>query len=217
MMYALMSTGYPVDYVNRILEVRGEQQDGLVLSEEEQQYIMSRIDDYNREIRNAAAPHAPSVRVVDIGQYLNDALTGDTPIVVDDHVLSRKWIRGSAFCFDGVHPGYTGHALLANFILEQINQDMNINAPLHDLSEIIATDPYVDQDGDGWAPGPSYEASGITELLFLFKDPDDSDPGTGVTLPPDVWDIISDILLSEILDIPKIRAEAERLGVKVRQ
>jgi hypothetical protein len=217
MMYGLMSSGYPVGYVNKILEVKGQQQDGLVVSEEEQQYIMSRIDDFNQAIKNAAATHFPSGSLVDIGQYLNDALTGDTTIVVDGHVLSRKWIRGNAFCFDGVHPGYTGQALLANFILKQMNQDMGINAPLYDLSEILADDPYVDQDGDGWAPGPSYEASGITELLFLFKDPDDNDPGTEVRLPPDFWDLISDILLGEILDIPKILSEAERLGLKPPQ
>ena len=87
--------------------------------------------------------------------------------------------------------------------------------PVH--FEILADDPYVDQDGDGWAPGPSYEASGITELLFLFKDPDDNDPGTEVRLPPAFWDLISDILLGEILDIPKILSEAERLGLKPPQ
>ncbi len=217
MMYALMSSGYPVGYVNRILEVQGQQQDGLVLSEAEQQYIMSRIDAYNQAIKDTVASSLPAVHLVDIGQFLNDALTGEIPIVVDGHVLSRKWIRGSAFSFDGVHPGYTGQALLANFILEQMNQTMGINAPLYELSDLLASDPYVDRDGDGWAPGPSYEASGITELLFLFKDPDDGDPAMQVTLPPDVWDLISTVLLREILDLPKIRDEAKRLGVELPQ
>lgn len=217
MMYALMSSGYPVGYVNRILEVQGQQQDGLVLSEAEQQYIMSRIDAYNQVIKDTVASSLPTVHLVDIGQFLNDALTGEIPIVVDGHVLSRKWIRGSAFSLDGVHPGYTGQALLANFILEQMNQTMGINAPLYELSDLLASDPYVDQDRDGWAPGPSYEASGITELLFLFKDPDDGDPAMQVTLPPDVWDLISTVLLREILNLPKIRDEAKRLGVELPQ
>ena len=49
-MYALLGTGYSVDYVNQVLEVDGHQRDGLVLSEEEQCFIMSRIDRYNNAI-----------------------------------------------------------------------------------------------------------------------------------------------------------------------
>ena len=40
-------------------------------------------------------------------------------------------IRGGGFSMDGVHPGYTGHALIANFILEGINEGSGHAAPLH--------------------------------------------------------------------------------------
>jgi len=50
-------------------------------------------------------------------------------------------------------------------------------------------------------------------LLFLFKDPSDEDPTLGVDLPPDVWELISDALLREILGISRLRKEAERLGI----
>ncbi|MCX5883607.1 MAG: hypothetical protein NTU74_17975, partial [Deltaproteobacteria bacterium] len=46
-MDALLQSGYSVDYVNTILEKEGVQQDGLILSESEQQLIMSRIDSFN--------------------------------------------------------------------------------------------------------------------------------------------------------------------------
>jgi hypothetical protein len=119
--------------------------------------------------------------------------------------------------FDGVHPGYTGQAFIANFALARINEALGLQAPLHDLSPILAADPYVDRDGDGWAPGPGYQASGQTELLFLFKDPHDADPGVQVELPPDVWDLISQILLRELLGLPSVRQAAERLGLSVIQ
>lgn len=212
MMYALLSTGYSVEYVNEALEIDGQQRDDLVLSEAEQRYIMARIDDFNAAIKSAAAAHGPHVHLVDIGQYMNDALTGKTTVVVGDHVLSRKWVRGSSFTLDGVHPGYIGQALVANFVLARLNEVLGVQAPLYDLSQILPSDPYVDADGDGWAPGPGYQASGLTELLFLFKDPDDADPTVQVQLPPDVWDQISEIFLQELLGIPTLRAKAERLG-----
>jgi len=212
-MYALLHSGYPVEDVNQVLEIGGEQRDELVLSEEEQQFIMSRIDGFNAAIKALAAARGPHVHLIDIGRYLNDALTGKTVISIGDRVLSRKWVRGSSFTLDGVHPGYTGQALIANVVLEHLNAILGGEAPLHVLSDVLARDPYVDRDGDGWAPGPAYEAFGLTELLFLFKDPDDGDPTVQPELPPDVWDRISDVLLREILGIPLIRMEAGRLGI----
>ena len=198
-MYALLDTGYSVDYVNEVLEIDGQQRDGLVLSEEEQAYIRSRIDGFNSTIRGAAAAYGSGASVVEIGDYLNDGLTGQTPVVIGDTALSRKWIRGSSFSFDGVHPNYTAQALIANFVLEKLNAALGLNAPLQDLEAILGTDPYIDRDGDGWASGPSYSASGITELLFLFKDPDDSSAEVQPVLPEDVWRLISNAILKEFL------------------
>ncbi len=96
---------------------------------------------------------------------------------------------------DGVHPGYTGQAIIANYILKQMNETIGLAAPLYDLSELIQHDPYIDNDGDGWVPGPQYQANGFTELLFLFKDPNDSDPKVQPDLPSDVWSLVSDIIL----------------------
>jgi hypothetical protein len=213
MMYALLSTGHSVSEVNRALEIDGQQRDGLVLSEEEQQFIMSRIDGYNAVIKFAAAVFGPNVHLSDIGQFINDTFTGEIVFVINDRTLSRKWVRGSGFSLDGVHPGYLGQALVANYILEDINAALGISAPLYDPSPIMATDPYFDGDEDGWAPGPAYEGSGITKLLFLFKDPDDSNPSVQAEMPPNVWDLISEVLLGEVLNIRAIRQEAQRLGI----
>lgn len=199
MMYALLASGYSVDYVNQALEVDGQQRDGLVLSEAEQAYIRARIDGFNSAIRNAAAAYGAGATVVEIGDYLNAGLTGQTPIEIGGKILSRKWIRGASFTFDGVHPNYTAQALVANFVLEALNAALGLGAPLHDLEAILATDPYIDRDGDGWAPGPGYSAAGIPELLFLFKDPDDTSASVQPVLPDDVWVLISNAILREFL------------------
>ncbi len=214
MMYALLDSGYPVWFVNGVLEEGGRQNDGLVLSEAEAATIMARIDGFNDALRTLAATAGPNVHLVDVGPYLSDVLTGKIPLAIGGHEISRKWIRGSAFGFDGVHPGYTGQALVANFLLERINAELGLDAPLASLDQVITTDPYVDRDGDGWAAGPDYQHPGITDLLFLYKDPDDSDATVQVNLPDDVWVQIKDALLGDLLGRePRLRPEAERLGL----
>ncbi len=199
LMYALLDSGYSVEYVNEVLEIAGQQRDGLVLSEAEQASIRARIDGFNATIRAAAATYGSGAHVVEIGDYLNDRLTGKTPVVIGDKVLSRKWVRGNSFSLDGVHPNYTAQALIANFVLETLNAVLGLTAPLYDLEAILGTDPYIDWDGDGFAPGPGYTASGIAELLFLFKDPDDTSAEIQPVLPDDVWRLISNAILREFL------------------
>lgn len=198
-MYVLLDQGYSVAYVNQILEVDGQQRDGLVLSEEEQQYIISRIDSFNLAIKEAALSRGTHVHLIDIGQYLNEALTGETTITVNDKIFNRRWGRGNSFTTDGVHPGYTAQALIANFIVEQLNNVLQLGAPLCVIPDVLEQDPYIDWDGDGWIAGPDYLAFGLTELLFLLKDPDDSDPTVEPILPHDIWNRISKVLLREFL------------------
>jgi hypothetical protein len=123
-------------------------------------------------------------------------------------------MRGSSFSFDGVHPSYIGQALIANYLVNDINQTLNINAPLASLDAVAATDPYVDKDNDGFAPGPNYTAAGMTELLFLFKDPDDSTSDITVTLPANTWQLIAKALLKEIISkATALEVEAKRRGL----
>ena len=213
MMYVMLGAGHSIEEVNRILEQDGVQQDGLVLSEQEQRTIMARIDAYNASIHEVAAQYAPKTTLIDVGSFLNAVLTGKLPVEIGGRAFSRKWCRGGGFSLDGVHPGYAGQALIANLILEKLNGEMAIQAPLYDLEAVAQTDPYIDRDGDGWVPGPDYQSMGITSLLFMFRDPDDTDPAMQPALPVDVWDKISDTLLEEILHVPTIRQEAVRRGM----
>jgi lysophospholipase L1-like esterase len=213
-MLSLMATGASVTEVNAVLETNGQQRDGLVLSEAEQAFIRTRIDAFNAVIHASAAAHGPNVHVVDIGTRLNQALTGESPVVIGGRTFSRKWQRGGAFSLDGVHPAYTGQALIANMLLHEINGLFGYGAPLYDLAQVAAADPYIDQDGDGFARGVDYTAQGFTELLLLLRDPDDADPGLQAVIPADIWDRINAVLLKGALANPVIAAEARRLGIR---
>jgi hypothetical protein len=213
-MYALLATGYSSSYVNSILEQSGVQQDGLVLSETEQQTIMSRIDEFNAAIRSLAANHGSKFHVIDIGEHINDAFLGNVPVHVNGRTLNRKWVRGGGFTFDGVHPDPTGQSFIANYVLEKIGTELGIAAPFYDLSTVATKDPYWDVDADGWASGPPWDAAGITALLHLFRDADDRSPSVGVTLPADVWHRISQVLLGELVKTPAMAAQAAKMGLR---
>lgn len=215
LMYMLLHSGYSVEYVNGVLETAGVQRDGLVLSYSEQLYIASRIDAFNAIIAQKATTSGKHVHFIDTGTILNDALNGKSAISVGGRTISRKWTRGGAFTLDGVHPGYSGQAFIANAVLTEINARFGLAAPLHDLDAISQSDPYWDQDGDGWAPGPNNTFTGLASMLALLTDADDTDPGVRAVLPADVWEQMSEAMLKDLLGIPALRAEALRQGFPI--
>jgi hypothetical protein len=209
-LYALLMDG-ETQVVDQIL--LGE--DDLVLStsgSKEYKAIKSRIRAFNRCVKSL-----PGVHVISTGEKLN--LLFKKGLDVDGITLARNWGRGGAFSMDGVHPGHTVHAHIANLVLDRMNTEWGESAALYDLPSILKKDPYVDHDGDGWVKGPSIEGYGRTRILYLFKDTD-GDKGTdplGQAVidgmrSEDIWNLISDALLEEIVDIPAIQAEAVRLG-----
>jgi len=220
-MYALLKSGAPDSDIDEILN-----DSSLVLSDDspgsEVDMIKDRIDYFNDIIDDAEGSH---VHIVDIGAELNDMITNGKWIedavnpytgVPTDMWLYRNWGRGNGFSFDGVHLGYTVHGIIANEILGKMNSEFSLNARKYDLAEMLETDPYVDWDGDGWVRGPDYKASGRTKILFLFKDCQEGNYGDAVIdsmSDQELWDIISDALLEEVVSIPLLKLQAERMGL----
>ena len=77
---------------------------------------------------------AGKVHLIDIGPWLTDMLTGGESFETGGRSFTGKWGRGGWFTLDGVHPGYTGHALIANKIIENLNEALGLHAP-HDDHE----------------------------------------------------------------------------------
>lgn len=212
-MYALEKSGDLEMRLSAILEK------GLILSAGEQKLVRKRINRFNGMLRAQFKGEA-GVTIVDAGEALNEMIGGGLNIGGNSLSFTRSWGYGNAFSLDGVHVGHTVHALIANLALEAMGVG---SAPdyYYDLGDILEKDPYVDRDGDGWVRGPREAASGRTAILYLFKDADKdtgkNDRAVIDNLSPDaVWDRISDALIEEIVRIPKIRSEAQRLGIGVR-
>jgi hypothetical protein len=210
-MYALQMSG-ETQSLSQILQ----QEHDLVLSltdSQEYKAIRSRIDAFN-----VVAISQPGVHIINTGNQLNRLF--NKGLEVNGTTLTRNWGRGGSFSIDGVHPGHTVHAHIANVILKRMNKKLGIKAPLHNLVPILKKDPYVDHDGDGWVKGPPGEGFGRTRILYLLKD-GDGDTGTDpegkaqidYMTPDAIWELVSNALLEEIIDIPAMRTEAERLGI----
>lgn len=211
-LYALVKSGEG-DKLNSILS-----DNGLVMSEGERLQIRNRINDFNGYLKSLSLPS--NVHLLDIGSKLNSLF--DSGLWVGAAHLTREWSRGGAFSLDGVHPSHTVHAHIANLILEELNNSVlkeeGKTAPYWNLSSILANDPYYDNDGDGWVEGPDYKASGRTKILYLFKDADgDTVPSTEAVIDTmgadEVWELISDALLEEVITIPLLRLKAEEMGL----
>ena len=207
-LYALVKSGIYPDSIN----------EGLVMSGGKRLQIRNRINDFNGYLKSLSLPS--NVHLLDIGSKLNSLF--DSGLWVGAAHLTREWSRGGAFSLDGVHPSHTVHAHIANLILEELNNSVlkeeGKTAPYWNLSSILANDPYYDNDGDGWVEGPDYKASGRTKILYLFKDADgDTDPSTEAVIDTmgadEVWELISDALLEEVITIPLLRLKAEEMGL----
>jgi len=207
-MYALLKSGETYR-LNQILN-----NDALILDDSERGTIKGRINAFNEKV-GSLLPNG-HVHLIDIAKVLNGLF--ESGLTVNGKLITRHWGRGHGFSLDGVHASYTVHAHIANIILDKMNRVLNLRAPTYNLASVLTTDPYVDWDGDGWVKGPDYKASGRTKILFLFKDNDsytgeDNKAVIDTMTADQVWQKISDALLEEIIDIPLIRMEAERLGL----
>ena len=91
--------------------------------------------------------------VVDVNAKF-DEFIADPPVVAG--VTLRAQMFGGLFSLDGVHPSNIGHALIANEFIRTMNQSFNMTVPelpQELLDVLVLTDPSIDKDGDGQAPG----------------------------------------------------------------
>ncbi|MCF4100140.1 G-D-S-L family lipolytic protein [Gillisia sp. M10.2A] len=80
---------------------------------------------YNATIKALAT--ANGLAFVDAQAVLKQVATGG--VVFDGGTLTSQFVTGGAFSLDGVHPTPRGYALLANALIESINQTYNATVP----------------------------------------------------------------------------------------
>jgi len=66
----------------------------------------------------------------------------DNGVLVGSKRLTTQFL-GGIFSLDGVHPTYTGHAIIANEVIAAINRTLGVNLPAINVSIVMAADPLV--------------------------------------------------------------------------
>jgi hypothetical protein len=96
----------------------------FVLTNAEQDYLLSRIDAYNQAIRNIAITY--NVAVVETNTFYQNLFSGFT---YNGVAYSAQFVSGGAFSLDGLHLNAKGNALLANLFIEVINKHYAASIP----------------------------------------------------------------------------------------
>ena len=147
---------------------------GYSLSPSEVSLIRQQIDGINAIIADTAARH--SFILLDThARYQQAAQNGEQ---VGPYSLTSA-LFGGIFSLDGVHPGYTGHAITANFMIDQLNAALGTVLPQVDAEAVADIDPSIDHDGDGFVSGLGFARQLLIQFGFDpddFLDPDDTDP-----------------------------------------
>ncbi len=96
-----------------------------VLDIDEQSVLDERRDDFNDFIRSVASGNA------NIGLFESDELFMQLQngIFVDGVTVSTQFLTGGAISLDGIHPTPRGYSMVANRIIEIINNDFNATVP----------------------------------------------------------------------------------------
>jgi len=119
-----------------------------VLDPEELEVVRDRVNDYNDLLRRAAKD--PRVHLVDVNPLFDQARREGLPlrtatgaeIRVTTGFSGVKDERGfdGIFSLDGVHPSDTGHAVLANALLDAVQRDLGDRARFHRFMAVPPVD-----------------------------------------------------------------------------
>ncbi len=136
----------------------------FVLDPAEVATIIARTQIFNAIIQREAA--RIGMPVVDMNAKFAEFLA--TPPVFFGNPLTTEPL-GGLFSLDGVHPNNIAHGLIANEFISTMNQAFGMSVPSFDqtiLEGLYFSDPSIDKDGDGQAPG-RFGVGLLETLAFL--------------------------------------------------
>jgi len=158
--------GVPQDLDELRTRLREDPQNALVgeddvLDPDEIAVVSQRIRDFNQVLQEAAQL-SPRVHLVDVHAALDDAvrqgrqLRGAGPdewVVPNFTGAPDTQGRDGIFSYDGVHPSDTGHAVLANLILDKLRQDLGSQPRFSRFQNLPPLDEKAVHHADPHAPG----------------------------------------------------------------
>jgi GDSL-like Lipase/Acylhydrolase len=128
---------------------------GSVLTSAEMAQVRAAVDAYNAIIATQARVHGAAL--VDVHR-LTDEIR-DRGYVVRGQRLNTDFL-GGIFSLDGIHPTYTGYAIIANEFIHELNAAFGAGIPPVSIEQVAAGDPLV-------LPGKGHPAAvGVRNSLW---------------------------------------------------
>ena len=100
--------------------------------------IRTAIQAYNQVI--AASAQRYGAALVDLNTLVSDLVVGGYKAA--NHRITGDFL-GGFFSLDGIHPTNTGHAIIANEILEVMKRQLHINIPKVNVQRVADQDPLI--------------------------------------------------------------------------
>ena len=127
--------------------------DDVVLLPNEIDQIQSTLEAFNSEIKTRA--ENAGFAVFDAYSLVNQLLTQGT--TVGGILLTRDFLVGGLFGYDGIHPSPLGYAVLTNHLIDFINQTYGADLPALNLYPFI-----TGEKGGNPVQGQTVNANGFT-------------------------------------------------------
>ena len=126
-----------------------------VLTSAEMEQVRAAVDGYNAVIATQARNHGAAL--VDVHRLTDEIRDGG--YVVRGQRLNTDFL-GGIFSLDGIHPTYTGHAIIANEFIHALNANFGAGIPPVSIEQVAAGDPLV-------LPGKGHPAAvGVRNSLW---------------------------------------------------
>ena len=119
---------------------------GVVLREAEINLLNAQVNGYNAAIADTATTFG--YPVFDANAFFADLASGAYVPTYGGTTLSTEFLLGGIFSFDGIHPQHIGYALIADELIQFINDEYGSEIPRVDMAQVLL-------EGDWQSPGVS--------------------------------------------------------------
>ncbi len=107
--------------------------DTVTLSPSEIEKLDKMVEDYNKVIKNTAKKY--NAILMDVNSLFS-IITKDG-YKIGGVTFTTNFITGGLFSYDGVHLNSLGYAIIANKIIEKINETLEYNIPLYSYKDLF--------------------------------------------------------------------------------
>ena len=107
--------------------------DDVTLSPDEISKLNNMVTDYNKVISDAATKY--NAVLIDINSIFTDVKKNGYKI--GGITFTTSYLTGGVFSYDGIHLTSLGYAIVANKIIEKINEKFDYNIPLYSYKNLI--------------------------------------------------------------------------------